>query len=223
MLTLLLGLACADAPPAPPPAAPVATPAPAPAATTARIAFLGDSLSAGMGLPADDAFPAVLGRQWREAGLAVEVINAGVSGDTTAGGVRRVDWLLAQGLDVLVVELGANDMFRGVAAAEVDTNLRTIVTRARAAGVAVVLLGMRGNPTLGPEYQEAFDAVYPRLAAELEVPLVPFLLEGIAGDPALNQADGIHPTAEGHQRIATTVAPTLGPVVKAALAAKAGR
>lgn len=204
------------APPAAvPPAAASAPAAPAPAAAAVRVVFLGDSLTAGLGLGAEDAYPARLGRAWTAAGLPVEVVNAGVSGDTTAGGLRRLDWLLAQHPDLLVVALGANDMLRGLPVEEVEANLRQILARGRAAGADVALLGMRANPTLGPDYVTRFDAVYPRLAEELGVPLLPFLLDGVAGVAALNQADGIHPTAEGQAKLEALVAPLLTPVVRA--------
>jgi len=221
-MLLALLLACGGAAPsAPAPAVPSATPvapiaaAPAPAPSTVRVVFLGDSLTSGLGLGAQDAYPARLGRAWTAAGLPVEVVNAGVSGDTTAGGLRRLDWLLGQKPDVLVVALGANDMLRGLPVEEVESNLRQILGRGRDAGATVALLGMRANPTLGPDYVSRFDAVYPRLAAETGAPLLPFLLEGVAGIPALNQSDGIHPTAEGQARLEALVAPLLTPLVEA--------
>lgn len=173
------------------------------------VAFLGDSLSAGLGVDQDQAFPALLGRKLGQAGLPVRIVNAGVSGDTTAGGLRRLDWVLRQKPDILVVELGANDGLRGVPPETVEENLREIVRRAQAAGARVLLVGMRMPPSHGPEYTGRFDALFPRLARETGAPLVPFLLEGVAGVPALNQADGNHPTAAGHQRLAETVFPFL--------------
>ncbi len=226
MWTLLLAalLACADSPPAPTaapavavgPASGAASPsaAQAPVAAGPRVVFLGDSLTAGLGLPVDRAFPARLGEALAARGLPVQVVNAGVSGDTSAGGLRRVDWILGQKPDILVLALGANDMLRGLPPAECAANLRAIAEKARAAGSDVLLLGMKANPTLGPDYAAAFDAIYPTLAAELGVPLVPFFLDGVAADPTLNQADGIHPTAEGHDRIVATVLPALGELVR---------
>lgn len=208
-------LACTPSPEAPPPPATTVAAAPAPVATGPRVVFLGDSLTAGMGLPAEEAYPAVLSRSLADAGLPAQVVNAGVSGDTSAGGLRRLDWILSQKPDVLVLALGANDMLRGLPTEELDQNLRAIVTRSRAAGADVLLLGMRANPTLGPEYVARFDAVYPGIASELGVPLVPFLLDGIAGDATLNQADGLHPTAVGQGRIADLVLPALQPLVRA--------
>ncbi|MFZ5481258.1 MAG: arylesterase [Myxococcota bacterium] len=207
-------LACArDPAPSPAPVAPAA--APAPRAAGARVVFLGDSLTAAMGLPVDRGFPALLGEALAAKGHPVEVVNAGVSGDTTAGGLRRLDWLLSQEPDVLVVGLGANDMLRGLPPEEAKANLRAIVTRARAAGADVLLLGMRADPSLGPAYVAQFDAIYPDLATELDVPLVPFLLEGVAGEATLNLADGVHPTADGQARIAALVLPALEPLVAA--------
>jgi len=227
-LVALFALACA-------PASSVATaPAVAPSTTRAapasstpvaagpRVVFLGDSLTAGLGLGVDDAFPARLGRALAAQGLPATVVNAGVSGDTSAGGLRRLDWLLGQKPDILVLALGANDMLRGLPPEECAANLRAIVDKARAAGADVLLLGMRANPTLGPDYVAAFDAIYPSLAAPPGVTLVPFLLEGVAGVPALNQADGIHPTAEGHARITDMVLPALAPLVRARAAVSAG-
>lgn len=215
MWSLLLLLACAQ----PPASAPSASPAPppvaaAPAADAVRVVFLGDSLTAGYGLSAELAFPALIQQSLTQAGLSVKVSNAGVSGDTTAGGLRRLDWLLQQKPDVLVVALGGNDMLRGLPPEETRTNLKTILSRAQAAGATVLLAGMRAMPTLGPAYVSAFNAIYPELSAELGVTLLPFLLEGVAGDPALNQADGIHPTAEGQQRIAAQLAPLVEAAVR---------
>ena len=213
-LLLPLLLACGDAPPpAPTPAAPVA--APAPVAQGPRVVFLGDSLTAGYGLAADLAWPAVLSRQLVAQGLPIAMVNAGLSGDTSAGGLRRLDWLLQQKPDVLVLALGANDMLRGLPVADCKENLRQIAVRASAAGAKVVLAGMKANPTLGPEYEAAFNAIYPDLAAELQLPLVPFLLDGVAGVPALTQPDGLHPTAEGQEQIAALVLPVLAPVLRA--------
>lgn len=241
LTTLLVLLACGNAPSAPaapapttavPTTAPATAPTTAPATTTAapagsipasamlRVVFLGDSLTAGLGLGEAEAFPALLGERFGRAGLPVKVVNAGVSGDTTAGGLRRVEWVLGQKPDVVVVGLGGNDMLRGLPPEDTEANLRGILVRCRDAGAATVLLGMRANPTLGPDYAARFDPLYERLATELKVPLVPFLLEGVAGVAELNQADGIHPTAEGHRRVAELVAPTLEAVVRERLAAR---
>ena len=139
----------------------------------------------------------------------MQIVNAGVSGDTSAGGLARVDWLLSLHPEVLVVALGANDGLRGQPVAAIEANLRQIVRRARAAGARVVLAGMKMPPNYGPDYTRDFAALYARLARELELPFIPFLLEGVAADPPLNQADGIHPTAEGQRKIADLVAPVL--------------
>ena len=198
----------AAAPAAAPPAAPLKTaPSPLPAAPV--VVFLGDSLTAGLGLPADQAYPALLARELSGDGFMVRVINAGVSGDTTAGGVRRLRWLLAQHPAVVVVGLGGNDALRGQPPAEIERNLREIVTQARQAGARVLLLGMQIPPNYGPDYTSAFAAIYPRIARELHVPLVPFLLTGVGGVAELNQADGIHPTAAGQVKVAANVKPYL--------------
>jgi acyl-CoA thioesterase-1 len=191
-----------------------ATPAPATAPTPSeRIVFLGDSLTAGLGLEADQAYPAIIERTLREQGLDVQVVNAGVSGDTTAGGLRRLDWLLKQSPDVLVVGLGGNDGLRGLDPKSSEQNLREIVQKAKNAGAKVLLLGMLIPPNYGPEYTSQFREIYPRLAKELDVPLVPFLLEGVGGDPRLNQSDGIHPTAEGQKIVAKNVLKYLRPML----------
>ncbi len=176
------------------------------------VVFLGDSLTAGLGLEEEQAYPAVVGSLLAAEGFDLRVVNAGVSGDTTAGGVARLDWLLRQEPDVLVVSLGANDGLRGLAVERSEENLRRIVERARRAGARVLLCGMLMPPNYGP-YAEEFNAVFPRLAAELEVSLVPFLLEGVAARPELNLADGMHPNVEGQRRMAQTLLPYLRPLV----------
>jgi acyl-CoA thioesterase-1 len=196
--------------------------APAPA-TAGRplVAFLGDSLTAGLGLDQDQAYPALLGERLVRAGEPVRVLNAGVSGDTTAGGLRRLPWLLAQHPAVMVVSLGANDGLRGTPLDEIEANLRQVVRRSQAAGARVLLLGMRMPPNYGPDYAGRFAAIYPRLARELGVPLVPFLLAEVGGDPALNQSDGIHPTARGQEILADNVLPYLRRLVDGLPTAKA--
>lgn len=169
------------------------------------VAFLGDSLAAGMQLPADAAFPAVLQHSLLDAGHPFRLVNAGVSGDTTAGGLARLDWILAQGPDVLVVELGANDGFRGLSVEATGRNLRAILAKARSRGVTPLLLGMRLPPNYGADYTGAFDALYPQIAEELDVAFVPFFVNGVAGVPAMNLSDGIHPTVEGHRRLAANL------------------
>lgn len=173
------------------------------------VVFLGDSLTAGLGLAADQAYPSLVERALRDDGIAARVINAGVSGDTSAGGLRRLRWLLAQRPAVVVVGLGGNDALRGQPVAEIESNLRAIVAAARQAGARVLLLGMQIPPNYGPDYAGAFAALYPRVARDLHVPLVPFLLAGVGGVADLNQADGIHPTAAGQAKVAANVKPFL--------------
>jgi acyl-CoA thioesterase-1 len=190
-------------------AAPVADAAAAP-----QVVFLGDSLTAGLGLGEEAAYPAIVGELLAERGVAVRIVNAGVSGDTSAGGLARVDWLLSLHPDVLVVALGGNDGLRGQPVATIESNLREIVRRARGAGARVVIAGMKMPPNYGPEYTREFEALYARLARELELPFIPFLLEGVAADPRLNQPDGIHPTAEGQRKVAALVVQTLLPLLQ---------
>lgn len=181
------------------------------------VAFLGDSLTAGYGLSVEEAYPALIGTALAAdpATAAWRTLNAGVSGDTSAGGVRRLAWVLQARPQVVAIALGANDGLRGLPIAQLEANLRTIISRVRESGARPLLLGMRMPKNLGPDYGAAFDGLYPRLAKELEVPLLPFLLDGVALDPALNQADLIHPNAAGHQRIAERVATWLKPLLKA--------
>jgi acyl-CoA thioesterase-1 len=167
--------------------------------------FLGDSLTAGLGLQQDEAYPALVQRRLDARGWNYEVVNAGVSGDTSAGGLRRVDWALEGDVRVLVVALGGNDGLRGLPPSELARNLAAILERAIARRVRVILAGMEAPPNNGPEYGREFRAVYADLARRYRVRLIPFLLEGVAGRPALNQADGIHPNARGAQIIAETV------------------
>ncbi|MDE2981914.1 MAG: arylesterase [Gemmatimonadota bacterium] len=185
-------------------------------AGTPRVVFIGTSLTAGYGLDDPDlAFPAVLGRRMTAAGQRYRVVNAGVSGDTSAGGGARLANLLEQHgsrLAVLFVELGANDGLRGQSPEALHDNLSRIVreTRHHRPHVGIVLAGMRAPTNLGTAYTEAFRAVFPRIAEENEVLLIPFLLEGVAAVPSLNQPDGIHPNAEGHQAVASHVWSLLG-------------
>ncbi|HEX8322432.1 MAG TPA: arylesterase [Tepidisphaeraceae bacterium] len=222
-LTIILiaagcGLACDRSPPETASPPPVTTSRPAASPATAiklpRVVFLGDSLTAGLGVDPDEAFPMLIAKQLKDAGVAAQVVNAGVSGDTTAGGLRRLDWVLRQAPDVLVVGLGGNDGLRGLSPEASADNLRAIIQRARQSGARVLLLGMMIPPNYGPEYTKAFREIYPKLAAEQNVPLVPFVLEGVGGDPRFNQRDGIHPTAEGHQIIAANVGQYVARLVK---------
>jgi acyl-CoA thioesterase-1 len=179
------------------------------AASGPLVVFLGDSLTAGLGLAEEEAFPAVLQRSLNEQGVSFQALNGGVSGDTTADGVSRVDWLLQQSPAVVVVELGANDALRGLSTEMTERNLRQILLRIEEAGARPLLIGMKAPPNYGSAYVDRFEAIFPRLAAELGVPLVPFLLEGVAALPDLNLPDGIHPNAAGHQRVAANVRPYL--------------
>lgn len=178
-----------------------------------KVVFLGDSLTAGYGLDADQAYPSLIQRRLREAGYDAEVVNAGVSGDTSAGGLRRLDWSLDGNVRVLVLALGGNDALRGLSTEELRRNLGAIIEQARRRRVAVVLAGMEAPPNLGRAYTSAFRRVYRDLAAEHRVALIPFLLEGVAGRPSLNQADLIHPNAAGARKMADLV----GPYVERAL------
>lgn len=186
------------------------------------VVFLGDSLTAGYGLGEAQAFPARLEALLAEQGMPFRAVNAGVSGDTSAGGLARLDWVLSSDPDVVVVELGPNDGLRGLDLSMTEDNLRRIVTRIRAAGARVLLVGMRIPPNYGPDYAGRFADLYPRLAKELDVPLVPFLLAGVGGVPELNQGDGIHPTAEGQRLVAANVEPYLEPLVAAAWRQRGG-
>lgn len=173
-----------------------------------RIVVLGDSITAGLGL--DDpaaAWPARLQQKIDAAGLAFEVVNAGVSGDTTAGGLRRINWVLAGGADVLVIALGGNDGLRGIVPQQTEENLTGIIQRARAKapGLAIIVAGMQMPPNMGPDFVEKFRAVFPRVATANQAALVPFLLEGVGGVPGLNQADQIHPNTAGQRRVAENV------------------
>ncbi len=174
-----------------------------------RIVALGDSLTAGLGLQRDETYPARLQEILRAEGYDVEVVNAGVSGDTTAGGLRRLEWSLEGDVRILIVALGGNDGLRGLPVGQMKENLREIVTRAQQKGVAVLLAGMEAPPNFGSLYTDQFREVFHELAREHEVGFVPFLLEGVAGNAALNQADGIHPTAEGARMVAALLWPVL--------------
>ena len=178
------------------------------------VVALGDSLTAGLGVAGDEAFPARLQARLRHEGYAYRVVNAGVSGDTTAGGLRRVDWVLRTNPDIVIVALGANDGLRGQSPQVTRANLEEIVARLQAAHARVLLAGMRLPPNYGAEFTKEFDAVFPAVARRAKVQLVPFLLDGVAADPRLNQPDGIHPTADGHQVIADHLWPYLRPMLR---------
>jgi acyl-CoA thioesterase-1 len=179
------------------------------------VLFVGDSLTAGYGLAVDEAYPARVEELLAAAGTPIRAVNAGVSGDTTAGGLARIDRLLQQQPAIVVVEFGANDGLRGQPVDGIAANLREIVRRAQGAGARVVVAGMRIPPNYGAEYAEAFAAIYPAVAKETGATLLPFLLVEVAGRPELNQADGIHPTAEGQRRVARTVEGVLRPMLGA--------
>lgn len=187
---------------------------PAPDAEPPVIVALGDSLTAGFGLLPDEAYPALLEQRLRREGYAYRVVNAGVSGDTTAGGLRRVEWVLRSRPAIVIVALGANDGLRHQSVAAMRDNLVGIVRQLRAAGAAVLLAGMRVPPNYGGDYGHAFAAAFADVARETGVPLAPFLLDGVAGESRLNQPDGIHPTAEGQRIIAERLWPYLRPLLR---------
>jgi len=182
-------------------------------AARVEIVVLGDSLTAGLGLLALEAFPALLQLKFDDDGYQrIDVINRGVSGDTTTNGLNRLDWVLTPDVRILVVALGANDALRGLPPAQTRQNLEQIIEAAQQRGALVLLAGMEAPPNLGEQFQTEFRAIYPALAAKYNARLLPFLLEGIAGLPHLNQADGMHPTAVGQQMIADMLYPLLQPM-----------
>jgi acyl-CoA thioesterase-1 len=184
-------------------------------ASRPRIVALGDSLTAGLGLLPDEAYPALLQRYLDAEGLSsYEVVNAGVSGDTSAGGLRRLDWVLDGDVRVLIVALGGNDALRGLPPVQLRRNLGEIIEKAQLRGITVVLAGMEAPPNLGREYTAAFHEAYAAVAAQHDVAFVPFLLRGVAGSESLNQRDGIHPTAEGARVVADNVWTVLKPLVE---------
>lgn len=181
-----------------------------------RVVFLGDSLTAGYGLEPQQAYPALLQQKIEKARLPFEVVNAGISGDTTAGGLRRIDWALRGGADVLVIALGGNDGLRGVPPTQTEANLRAIVKRAKEKNpqISIILAGMQMPGNMGTEFVQAFSTLFPRIAEQMNAGLVPFLLEGVGGVAALNQPDRIHPTAEGQRKLAENVWPVLERTLK---------
>ena len=191
-------------------------PATSPAVDRPAVLFLGTSLTAGLGLEPEQAYPALIQRKLDSAGFGFQVVNAGVSGETSAGARRRVDWLLRQPVAVLVVETGANDGLRGLPPDSLRANIQAILDRARRLRPPpkMVLVGMRVPPNYGAVYSRQFQAIYPELAEANDAALVPFLLEGVGGSAALNQPDGIHPTAEGQRVMAETVWRVLEPVLE---------
>jgi acyl-CoA thioesterase-1 len=198
--------------------------APAPAEAADRpvqVVALGDSLTAGYGLPAAAAFPVKLEKALRAKGLNVEVANAGVSGDTATGGLGRLDWSVPEGTDAVIIELGANDMLRGIDPQLTRRALDAILRRLSERHIAVLLAGMRAIPNLGVDYVQGFETIYADLAKNYDVVLYPFFLDGIAGDPKFNQRDGLHPTAAGVDEIVTHILPKAEELV-ARVSAKAG-
>ena len=181
---------------------------------------MGDSLTAGLGLDPDEAYPALVQKKIDAAGLPWRVVNAGISGDTTAGGLRRLDWIMRRKFNLIVIELGANDGLRGIAPELTQANLKKLIERirARAPDMVIVLAGMQVPANLGPEHTRRFAAIYPALAKECDVALIPFLLEGVGGHPELNQADGTHPTAEGQVKVADNVWAVVEPLLNPATA-----
>lgn len=174
-----------------------------------NVVAFGDSLTAGLGLAAHQAFPAKLETALKARGLDITIVNAGVSGDTAAGGLARLDWSVPEGIDAVLLELGANDALRGLDPAQTRAALDEIVTRLKARNIPVMLFGMRAPPNLGPDYLASFNAIYPDLAAKHGIALYPFFLEGVAAEAALNQPDGMHPNAAGVERIVELIAPAV--------------
>ena len=184
-----------------------------------RIIFLGDSLTAGLGLDIKDTFPSLIQDRLDRGGQRFEVVNAGVSGDTSAGGLRRLEWAMADGNpQILVVALGGNDGLRGLPPEQLEHNLAEIIERAQDRGLTVIIAGMEAPPNFGADYTARFRAVYPTLAKRYSVRLIPFLLEGVAGDPAFNQSDGIHPNPRGAAVVADLVWRALEPTLDQARA-----
>jgi acyl-CoA thioesterase-1 len=171
------------------------------------VLFFGDSLTAGYGLTVEQAFPALVEQDFKQKGKNVKVINAGLSGETSAGGLTRIDWVLRQPVDIFVLELGANDGLRGVPLEETKKNLQAILDKVRVKNpnVKFVIAGMMVPPNMGKPYSDGFQKIFPELAKKNNATLIPFLLDGVAGDEKLNQADGIHPTVEGHKIVARNV------------------
>jgi len=179
-----------------------------------RIVAFGDSLTAGLGVAANETYPAELQRRLDALGLRYRVINAGVSGETTAGGLRRVPWILRSKPEIVILELGANDGLRGLRVEETKANLERIIQQLQQSGAQVILAGMKLPPNYGHDYRSAFERLYPDLAARYRLPLIPFFLEGVAASNTLNQADGIHPTARGYRAMVEMMLGRLQPILK---------
>ena len=180
-----------------------------------KIIAFGDSLTAGFGLTEDESYPYLLQKQLEKDGFNYEVINAGISGDTSLGGLERVDWILeSENIEIVVLELGANDLLRGVPVEKMKTNLEQIIRKTKAKNIELLLCGMLAPETMGKEYQAAYINSFPDLASKYKLKFVPFLLEGVAMNPKLNQADGIHPNAEGTKIMTANVYEVLKPMLK---------
>lgn len=178
------------------------------------ILFYGDSLTAGYGLSPDEAFPAIVEKTLKQKGKSAKVINAGLSGETSAGGLSRLDWVLRQPVDIFVLELGANDGLRGLPLTETSKNLQAIIdaVKKKYPSVNIVVAGMMVPPNMGPDYTAGFQKIFPELARKNNARLIPFLLQGVAGDEKLNNADGIHPNVEGHKIVAGNVLKVIEPM-----------
>lgn len=178
-----------------------------------RIVAFGNSLTAGLGVAAEDSYPSQLQRRLDQDGFQYRVINAGVSGDTTAGGLRRISWVLKSQPHIVILELGANDGLRGLSLRETKVNLERIIQQCQSASVTVVLAGMKLPPNYGAEYTNGFESIYAALASQYHLVLIPFFLDGVAGSTSLNQADGIHPTGDGYRIIVDKVLGTVRPLL----------
>jgi acyl-CoA thioesterase I len=183
--------------------------------TVKTILFYGDSLTAGYGLSADEAFPALIDKKLKQQGKNWKAVNGGLSGETSAGGLSRIDWMLRQPVDIFVLELGGNDGLRGLPLEQTTSNLQGIIDKVKAKNpnVKIVLAGMMVPPNMGPEYTEKFKSVYPELARKNKATLIPFLLDGVGGVEKLNLPDGIHPNVEGHKIVAETVWKAIAPLL----------
>ena len=216
-LLLLCGYDRGSAPAAPSPSSSSphegVGPRPISAESPSIVAF-GNSLTAGLGVSPDQSYPARLQRTLDAAGYVYRVVNAGVSGDTTAGGVRRVSWVLKSKPAIVILELGGNDGLRGLSLSETKYNLERIIQQLQQASVTVVLAGMKLPPNYGKDYTDRFESLYQTLAKQYRLALIPFFLDGVAGSSSLNQADGIHPTGEGYRIIVEKILPTLEPLLE---------
>ncbi len=182
---------------------------------TKTILFFGDSITAGYGLSVEEAFPALVEQQLKKVGKNIKVVNAGLSGETSAGGLNRIDWVLRQPVHIFILELGANDGLRGLPLDQTQQNLQTIIDKVKAKNpeAKIILAGMMVPPNLGKEYTTEFSNIYPQLAMKNNATLIPFLLKGVGGDDKLNLADGIHPNVEGHRIVAQNVLQIIEPLL----------